>query len=147
MNKNRGGFSLVELIVATSIIVILSLAAVSIGDLINQRDREVRLRQSLLDMRSAIDRYRTIKKGALPSSMELLRAAKDSEGFPYLRRVPDNPVASMPGPYWEVATRTYDDPALTNWFVLSGTVTAGIADIRCPDGIGTGLNGFAYETW
>jgi len=158
---SRGGFSLVELIVATSIIIILSLVAVSIGDLINQRDREVRLRQTLLDMRSAIDRYRTFNNGALPANLGVLLTATDTEGFPYLRRFPDNPVSptSPPKPYWQIATITYAMATQTKWYPWSGvppytiatdtTVTGGggIADIRCSEGIGTGLNGYPYEAW
>lgn len=156
------GFSLVELIVATSIIVILSLVAVSIGDLINQRDREVRLRQTLLDMRSAIDRYRTKNKGVLPTNMGVLLTERDDEGFPFLRgetRIPNNPVAVTPGPYWQIATITYEVATQTKWYPWGGTPPytlgtttvvpggGGIADIRCSEGIGTGLNGYPYEAW
>lgn len=157
--KKRSGFSLVELLVATSIIVILSLAAVSIGDLVNQRDREVRLRQTLLDMRSAIDRYRTKNNGTLPTTMGILLTATDTEGLPFLRRFPDNPVAPTPGPYWQIASITYAVATQTKWFpttpppapyLLSTTTTlagGGIADIRCSEGIGSGLNGYGYESW
>jgi len=146
---------LVELIIATSIIVILSLAAVTMGDLVNQREREVRLRQSLLEMRSAIDRYRSLNNNTLPASMNALLNATDSEGFPLLRRYPYNPVASTTGYFWQVATITYYDPALTTWipavppFVISPTttVTGGIADIRAAPDSGDGINGKPYHEW
>jgi len=151
----RCGFSLVELVIATSIIVILSLAAVTMGDLVNQREREVRLRQALLEMRSAIDRYRSLNNNALPGSMGALLNATDSEGFPLLRRFPYNPIAFTPGYFWQVATITYYDAAQTTWipaappYVIFATTTVagGIADIRAAADSGDGINGKPYREW
>jgi len=149
---------LIELIVATSVIVILSLVAVSMGDLSNQRDREARLRQALIDMRSAIDRYHS-EKGKAPASMGALLAERDLSGFPYLRVYPENPVATGPvgvsNFHWQVATQTFYDAAKTNWMIrypgydpaITIPAGAGIVDIRSHAGIGNGINNVPYEKW
>ena len=57
--RNRqSGFSLVELIVAFSILLVLTSMAVPIARYQVRREREKELRQDLREMRAAIDRYK-----------------------------------------------------------------------------------------
>src|SRR3981081_951345 len=52
------GFTLIELIIATSIIVILSAMVVPLARVTIMRERERMLRNDLWEMRDAIDRYK-----------------------------------------------------------------------------------------
>ena len=56
--KNQGGLTLVELIVAFSILLILSTMAVPLARYQVRRQREKELLNSLHDMRTAIDKYK-----------------------------------------------------------------------------------------
>ena len=56
--RTQTGFSLVELIVAFSILLILSTMAVPMARIQVRREREKVLRQDLLEMRHAIDKYK-----------------------------------------------------------------------------------------
>ncbi|HYX53220.1 MAG TPA: type II secretion system protein, partial [Candidatus Limnocylindrales bacterium] len=54
----QGGFTLMEMIVVITILLILMAAAVPIVRVSVKRGREVELRRDLWEMRSAIDRYK-----------------------------------------------------------------------------------------
>ena len=54
----RRGFTLLELIVATTIMSILTLMALPLARVTIQREKEKELRQALWEMRDAIDRYK-----------------------------------------------------------------------------------------
>ena len=56
--KAAGGFSLLELIIATTILLILSTMAVPMARLSIKREKERRLRADVWEMRDAIDRYK-----------------------------------------------------------------------------------------
>ena len=56
--RRQGGFTLIELIVATAIVVILTGLAVPLARIAVQRERERELRYDLWMMRDAIDRYK-----------------------------------------------------------------------------------------
>src|SRR5580700_4472004 len=72
---NRG-FTLLELIVAATILSILTLMALPIARITIQRERERRLRRGLWEMRDAIDRYKdTADRGAF-------QIKADSNGYP-----------------------------------------------------------------
>ena len=52
------GFTLLELIIATAIVVVLSTMAVPLARVTIQREKERQLRADLWEMRDAIDRYK-----------------------------------------------------------------------------------------
>jgi general secretion pathway protein G len=52
------GFTLLELIIATAILLVLSTMAVPLARLTIQREKEHQLRMDLWEMRDAIDRYK-----------------------------------------------------------------------------------------
>jgi len=56
--SNQGGFTLLELIVAATILSILTLLALPLARVTVQREREKELRAALWQMRDAIDRYK-----------------------------------------------------------------------------------------
>ncbi len=56
--KRRNGFTLLELLIATTILSFLSLMAFPLARITIQRDKERRLRHALWEMRDAIDKYK-----------------------------------------------------------------------------------------
>jgi prepilin-type N-terminal cleavage/methylation domain-containing protein len=52
------GFTLVEMIMTVAIVGVLASAAMPLASLVSQRSKEQELRQSLLQIREAIDAYR-----------------------------------------------------------------------------------------
>lgn len=56
--RRGDGFSFIELLVVSALLIILASAAVPLAQVTMQRQREVELRRSLREMRTAIDRYK-----------------------------------------------------------------------------------------
>ena len=98
------GFTLLELIIATTILLILSTMAVPMARLTIKREKERRLRADLWEMRDAIDRYKMdADKGAFqtkvdsqnyPPDLETLVKGVDVQGkkVRYLRKIPIDPM-------------------------------------------------------
>jgi general secretion pathway protein G len=104
--RNARGFSLLELIIATAILLILSTMAVPMARLSIKREKERRLRADLWEMRDAIDRYK------LDADRQAFQIKVDSQGYPpdletlvkgvdvqgkkvrYLRRIPIDPMTN-----------------------------------------------------
>src|SRR5271170_4406343 len=70
------GMTLVELVVATGILLILTSAALPVARVTLQRNREARLREDLRAMRDAIDRYKDA------ADQNLIQVQNDTEGYP-----------------------------------------------------------------
>src|SRR5580700_12007743 len=70
------GFTLLELIIATSIVVVLSTMAVPLARLSITRERERLLRFDLWEMRDAIDRYKDA------ADRNLFQTKVDSQNYP-----------------------------------------------------------------
>ncbi len=83
--NSSDGFTLIELIVVISLVVILSSIAFATYKDSVQRGREAVLREDLFRMRDAIDQYYA-DKGKYPSGLEDLVSAG------YMRRVPVDPI-------------------------------------------------------
>jgi len=100
------GFTLVELIVATAILVILTGLAVPMARVAIKREKERELRRDLWELRDAIDRYKDaadrgafqIKVGSegYPPDLDTLVKGVDVGGkkMRFLRRVPIGPMTN-----------------------------------------------------
>src|SRR6266853_1255027 len=97
------GFTLIELIVATAILLILTGLAVPFARVAIKREKERNLRGDLWELRDAIDRYKDaadrgafqIKAGSegYPPDLETLVTGVDVAGkkLKFLRRIPVDP--------------------------------------------------------
>lgn len=83
--RKSGGFTLIELMIVVSIILILIGIAAMKYDNVVQRSKEAVLRTDLRTLRDAIDHY-TLDKQAAPQSVDDLQQAG------YLREVPVDPL-------------------------------------------------------
>src|SRR5271166_3763473 len=70
------GFTLLELMIATTILVVLSTMAVPLARLTIQREKERLLRFDLWEMRDAIDRYKDA------ADRNLFQTKVDSQNYP-----------------------------------------------------------------
>jgi general secretion pathway protein G len=108
----RGGFTLVELLVSVAIVGVLASMVLPLAELTIRRQREADLRQSLREIRRAIDAYKTaadaglidkslLKSGYPPSLQALVvgvpnRREPGGKPLRFLRRVPRDPFAVDP---------------------------------------------------
>jgi len=122
------GFTLLELMIVISVIIILASIALPQYQKTIMHAKETVLRDDLFKMRSLIDQY-AADKGKLPQSMDDLVSAG------YLREVPVDPFTEQKD--WSVATG--DDPNST-----SGE--QGVVDVHSasPE---VGTDGRPYSDW
>ena len=121
--RRQRGFTLIELIVATTILIILVGAAFPLARNAVQREREHELRQELWMMRDAIDRYKAAcdlggfrsKLGSecYPPDLDTLVAGVDVAGkkLKFLRRIPVDPMTKQE---WGMRSMQ-DDADSTSW--------------------------------
>src|SRR5690349_6844236 len=132
--KRRGGrlvtgFTLIELmIVITIILILIGIAAANYGKFV-QRAREAVLKYDLRTMRELVDHY-TADKETPPQSIEDLSSAG------YLRDVPVDPITNSR----EWSAR-YGSVSL-----VSDRVGSGIVDVNSKS-TGTALDGTKYSDW
>jgi general secretion pathway protein G len=119
-----GGMTLIELIVAITILMILTSAAVPIARVTIRRTKERELHQALWEMRDAIDRYKDaadrgafqIKLGTegYPPDLQTLVDGVDVSGkkVRFLRRIPADPMTGTTD--WGKRCMS-DDPDSTSW--------------------------------
>jgi general secretion pathway protein G len=118
------GFTLIELIVATAILTILTGMAIPLVRVTIKRQKEHELRQDLWDLRDAIDRYKDaadrgafqIKVGSegYPPDLETLVNGVDvqTKKLKFLRRIPIDPMTNKPD--WGMRSMQ-DDPTSDSW--------------------------------
>ena len=118
------GFTLIELIVATAILVILTSLAIPLARVTIKREKEHELRQALWEMRDAIDRYKDaadrgafqIKVGSegYPPDLDTLVKGVDTNGkkIRFLRRIPTDPMTGNTD--WGMRSMQ-DDPDSDSW--------------------------------
>jgi general secretion pathway protein G len=144
-----GGFTLIELIVATTILLILTSLAIPLARVSIKREKERELRRALWDMRDAIDRYKdTVDRGAIqpklgsdgyPPDLDTLVKGVDVGGkkMRFLRKIPIDPMTN--GTEWGMRSEQ-DDPDSDSF--------AGddVFDVYTKS-LGTGLDGTKYKDW
>ncbi len=150
----EAGLTLLELIIACTILLVLSSAAIPIQRYTVVRQREAELRRDLRDMRDAIDRYKEL------ADSNKIRVKVGSEGYPpdldslvkgvpvggtgaaghnvrFLRKIPVDPMTGQAD--WGLRA-VQDDPDSTSW---GGN---NIFDVYS-NSTGTGLDGTKYSDW
>ena len=125
------GFTFVELLVVTTLLLILASAVLPLARVTMQRQREAELRRSLREMRTAIDKFKDaadmgqigatdLKAGAegyppdLETLVEGVSVVGDASGrkLKFLRRVPIDPMTNST----EWGKRSYQDkPDSSSW--------------------------------
>lgn len=125
-----GGFSLLELMVVITIVMILATIAAGRYDKSVQRAREATLKQDLFIMRNAIQQY-TLDKEAGPSSLDDLVEAK------YLSAVPTDPMTRAKDWHTE-SEQVLLDPQQTS---------AGLTDVHSSSTQVSPFEGTTYNTW
>jgi general secretion pathway protein G len=122
--KKTRGFTLIELIVATAILLILSMLAIPLARVSIKREKEHQLRQGLWTLRDAIDRYKdAADRGAFqtkvgsenyPPDLDTLVKGVDVQGkkLKFLRRIPIDPMTNSTE--WGMHSMQ-DDPASDSW--------------------------------
>src|SRR3990172_533350 len=111
--RNSTGFTFIELLVVTTLLLILASAVMPLARVTVQRQREAELRRALREVRTAIDKYKDAVDNGLIGSIDVKAG---SEGYPpdletlvegvgvandatgrklkFLRRIPIDPVTS-----------------------------------------------------
>ena len=126
--KNQRGLTLVELIVAFSIMLLLTAMSVPLARAKVRRDRERELRHALEDIRKAIDKYNDYATAGLippgkidsdkyPESLQQLVEGVKLNGqvdkkIRFLRRIPQDPFTKSTD--WGMRS-TQDDPTSMSW--------------------------------
>ena len=152
--SREAGLTLLELIIACTILLVLSSAAIPLQRYTILRQREAELRRDLRDMRDAIDRYKDL------ADSNKIRVQVGSEGYPpdletlvkgvavggsgasghnirFLRRVPVDPMTGQAE--WGLRS-VQDDPDSTSW---GG---GNVFDVYTKSQ-GTALDGSKYSEW
>ena len=150
------GFTFIELLVVTTIVLILASAIMPLSKVAVQRQREVELHRYLREMRAAIDKYKDavdngligsidVKAGSegyppdLETLVEGVGVANDASGrkLKFLRKVPIDPMTHST----EWGLRSYQDkPDATSWGGQN------VFDVYTKS-TGTALDGTKYRDW
>jgi general secretion pathway protein G len=128
--RRESGFTLIELMIVMSILLILITIAIPIYNQSILRARESVLRQDLFTMRQVIDRY-TLDKQKAPQSLEDLVSAG------YIKQIPKDPFTGRNDTWQTVQEDTTLDPSVTE---------PGITDVHSGSNV-VGSDGTAYNTW
>jgi general secretion pathway protein G len=152
----RRGFSFIELLVVTTIILVLAGAVMPLARVTIQRQKEIELRRALREIRTAIDKYKdAVDQGQIggtdnqlgsegyPADLETLvegvTAAADASGrkLKFLRRIPVDPMTRSD----EWGMRAYQDaPDARSWGGKN------VFDVYSRSE-GTALDGTKYRDW
>ncbi len=148
-SSKSAGFTLVELIVATTILMILTSMALPLARVVIKREKERDLRRAVWEMRDAIDRYKDaadrqafqIKVGSegYPPDLQTLVDGVDVSGkkLKFLRRIPIDPMTGSSE--WGMRSMQ-DDPDSDSW---GGD---NVFDVFTKSQ-GTALDGTKYKDW
>jgi general secretion pathway protein G len=150
--------TLLELILATGILMVLATAALPIARVAVRREREVELHRDLREMRNAIDRYKDA------ADQKLIKVEVGTEGYPpdldtlvngvklggnapgatatgetvrFLRKIPTDPITGQAK--WGLRG-VQDDPDTTSW---NGKNVFDVYSLSQ----GTAMDGTKYADW
>jgi general secretion pathway protein G len=147
--KPEQGFTLLELIIATVILTILTMMALPMFKMTVKREKEKELRHALWEMRDAIDRYKdAADRGAFqtkvdsqnyPPDLETLVKGVDVQGkkLRFLRKIPVDPMTKTTE--WGMRSMQ-DDPDSDSWGGQN------VFDVYTK-ALGDGLDGTKYKDW
>jgi general secretion pathway protein G len=156
MKHGQRGFTFLELVIVTAILMILASTIAPMAQVTAQRTREVELRRALREVRTAIDKFKdAVDQGLIPTTelepgnegyppdLETLvngvSAANDASGrkLKFLRKVPIDPMTKTTD--W--GKRAYQDrPDSQSWGGKN------VYDVYTTFQ-GTGLDGTKYRDW
>jgi len=147
--ESERGFTLLELIVAATILSILTLMALPLAQLTIKREKEKQLRQALWQMRDAIDRYKDaadrggfqikVDTQGYPPDLDTLVKGVDVQGkkVRFLRSIPTDPMTNSKE--WGMRSMQ-DDVDSYSWGGQN------IFDVYTKSE-GTALDGTKYKDW
>jgi len=149
--KPGKGFTLLELIIATTILSVLTLMALPLARVTIQREKAKEVRRALWEMRDAIDRYKEAGErgafqikadsGGYPPDLETLVNGIEGQAgkkMRFLRRIPVDPMTKTTE--WGLRSMQ-DDPDSDSW---GGGQS--VFDVHTKSN-GTGLEGTKYKDW
>jgi general secretion pathway protein G len=160
LQRNQGGLTLLELLITLVILAVLASAVLPMAEVTIKRTKEIELRRSLRQIRTAIDEYKadydkavlekkinaTLGETGYPKDLKALVDGEEWGGLyspkrRYLRAIPKDPFAPADLPAEENwALRAYADDPGDSW---SG---GDIYDVHSQsDGIA--LDGTPYNEW
>jgi len=154
--KSPAGYTFIELIVVSTILLILASAIMPLAKVSAQRAREAELRRDLREMRTAIDKFKDAADAGAIGSLDLkagsenypadlqtlvdgVTAANDQTGrkLKFLRHIPIDPMTKSTD--WGL--RSYQDkPDATSWGGQN------VFDVHTKSE-GTALDGTKYRDW
>ena len=154
--RASAGYTFVELLVVTVILLIIASAAMPLAKVTVQRQREAELHRALREMRTAIDKYKDAVDAGLiggidiqagsegyPKDLDVLvegvRPVNDASGrkLKFLRRIPIDPLTGKAE--WGKRCMS-DDPDSTSW---CGSNVFDVFSLST----GTALDGTKYQDW
>jgi general secretion pathway protein G len=154
--RSQRGFTFIELLIVSTILIILASAVMPMAKVTNQRVKEAELRRDLRELRNAIDKFKEavdlgmvppteIKTGSegyppdLDTLVEGVSVLNDASGrkLKFLRKVPIDPLTNSK----EWGQRSYQDrPDSTSWGGQN------VYDVYTKAS-GTALDGTKYKDW
>src|SRR5262245_58783949 len=154
--KTDGGFTFIELLIVSTILIILASAVMPLAKVTSQRQKEAELRSSLREMRTAIDKFKdAVDMGLIPATeiragsegyppsletlVEGVTVANDASGrkLKFLRRIPIDPFTNSKD--WGL--RAYQDrPDAFSWGGQN------VYDVYTKS-TGIALDGTKYKDW
>ena len=154
MNGERG-FTFIEMIVVTTILLVLASTVMPLAQVTMQRQREAELHRALREMRTALDKFKdAVDQGLIPSTelepanegyppdleklVDGVSVANDASGrkLKFLRRIPVDPMTRD-----EWGLRSFqDDPDSKSWGGQN------VFDVYTKSE-GTALDGTKYRDW
>jgi general secretion pathway protein G len=148
--RAQRGFTLLELIIAATILSILTLMVIPISRVTIQREKEKRLRQALWEMRDAIDRYKdAADRGMFQTKVDsqnyppdldtLVKGVEGQAGkkYRFLRSIPTDPMTNSQD--WGLRSMQ-DDADSDSWGGQN------VFDVYTKSQ-GKGLDGTNYKDW